>query len=294
MIWCSELHHFSMTRTLRWCMVLCLRLCHFCAAYGSSELSHALRTTWSYWMSRTEDIANDEREREREREQSSSAAHVSQTADIVQCSLIGSRCLHRKRASAGCVDRFLSFESHRCKNLPSCHRKENKIMGLHLISEHVGSLFARQAAVRPSSLWWRSAVVVHRWKWARGAEEIINEDTEGSCARGEGQTLAWVRLCPCGDTKDGLLRFLSGDEVAWGCPRKTKSFSLCAGLQRQRKSRRLHDHGWALFVTTSELHGSSFAPLAWWQSFFALLDGWMICSAIDWFNCTQLNPVKVI
>lgn len=38
----------------------------------------------------------------------------------------------------------------------------------------------------------------------RGTREIINEDTEGPCAFGQGQTVAWVRLCPCGDDKDGL------------------------------------------------------------------------------------------
>lgn len=128
-------------------------------------------------------------------------------------------------------------------------------MRLYQISEHVESLFARLAAVRPSSLWWRSAVVVHRWKCVGGAEEIISEDFQGSCVFGQGQSLAWMRVCPCGDNRDGLLRFLSGEEVAWGCPLKTKSFSLCVGLQRQRKSLHLHDHGWDLFLTISELHG---------------------------------------
>lgn len=35
------------------------------AAYGSSKLSHALCTTWSYWTSGAVDIANDDGERER-------------------------------------------------------------------------------------------------------------------------------------------------------------------------------------------------------------------------------------
>lgn len=85
--------------------------------------------------------------------------------------------------------------------------------------------------------------MVHRWKCVRGAEEIIGEDIHGCCVFGQGQSLAWMRLCPCGANRDGLLRFLSGEEVAWGCPLKTKSFSLYAGLQRQRESLHLHDHG---------------------------------------------------
>lgn len=77
----------------------------------------------------------------------------------------------------------------------------------------------------------------------RGAGKIINEDREGNCAFGQGQSLTWMRLCPCGYNKDGLLRLPSGDEVARGCPLKTKSFSPCVGLQRLRKSLYLHDHG---------------------------------------------------
>lgn len=80
----------------------------------------------------------------------------------------------------------------------------------------------RRAAARPSSLWWRSAVV-HRWGWVRGAEEIINEDTESSCAFGQGhRSPALAGLCPCGGGKGGLLCFLSGDEVAWGVPWKPR------------------------------------------------------------------------
>lgn len=90
---------------------------------------------------------------------------------------------------------------------------------------------------------------MHRWKCVRGAEEIISGCIEGSCAFGQGQSLAWRRLCPCGDNKDGLLRFLSQEEVAWGCPLKTKTFSLCAGLQRRRTSPHPHEHGGGLFVT---------------------------------------------
>ena len=68
----------------------------------------------------------------------------------------------------------------------------------------------------------------------RGAEEIINEDTEGSC--GQGQSLAWMRLCPCADGKDGLLRFPSGGRGRPGMSpdEKPKSFSPCVGSQRRR------------------------------------------------------------
>lgn len=148
-------------------------------------------------------------------------------------------------------------------------------MGFYHISEHVESLFARLAAVCPSSLWWRSAVVVHRWKCVRGAEEIISEYIEGSCVFRQGQSLAWMRLCPCGDNKDGLLRFLLEEEVAWDCSLKTKSFSLCAGLQRQRKSLHLHDHGWDLFLTISELHGFIHSPPGYKVP--------SLCSTAGWF-----------
>lgn len=93
-------------------------------------------------------------------------------------------------------------------------------MGIAYYAGTRGKLM-RRAAARPSSLWWRSAVV-HRWGWVRGAEEIINEDTE-SCAFGQGhRSPALTGLCPCGGGKGGLLCFLSGDEVAWGLPWKPR------------------------------------------------------------------------
>lgn len=83
---------------------------------------------------------------------------------------------------------------------------------------------------------------VQRLERLRGTGQIINEDTEGSAAPGQGQRLACMRLCPCGGGKDGLLRFHSGDEVAGrGCPWKSRSLSTRVGSQRKRF--RLHDHG---------------------------------------------------
>ena len=114
-------------------------------------------------------------------------------------------------------------------------------MGLREILDHVGSLFTRLSSVRPSSLWWRSAAVVHRLEWLRRTGQIINEDTEGSAAPGQGQRIAWIWLCPCGGCKGGLLRFPSGDEVARACPLKSKSFSTRVGSQRRRKRFHLHD-----------------------------------------------------
>lgn len=65
----------------------------------------------------------------------------------------------------------------------------------------------------------------------RGAEETINEDTESSCAFGQGQTLARKKdYAHAGTTRtDFDASFLSGDEVARGCPPKTKSFSVRVG-----------------------------------------------------------------
>lgn len=128
----------------------------------------------------------------------------------------------------------------------------------------------RRAAARPSSLWWRSAVV-HRWGWVRGAEEIINEDTESSCAFGQGhRSPALAGLCPCGGGKGGLLCFLSGDEVTWGCPLKTKSFSPCVGSQRRRRAHLLVAE---LYFWPSACLGD--------KSFPALLDEWVLYSPTD-------------
>ncbi len=61
------------------------------------------------------------RERERERERGGERERAAPVSPSTQCSLKGSRCLYRKRASAGCVDRLFPSESHtrNCVCLPS-------------------------------------------------------------------------------------------------------------------------------------------------------------------------------
>ena len=76
--------------------------------------------------------------------------------------------------------------------------------------------------------------MVHPWKRARGAGQIISEHIERSRAYffffffcGKVRARAWVRLCPCGESRSGLACFLSaGDEAGRGCPLKTNSLSL--------------------------------------------------------------------
>lgn len=160
-------------------------------------------------------------------------------------------------------------------------------MGLYAISEHVESSFARLAAARASSLWWRSAAVVHRWKWVRGAEEIINEDTEGSCAFGQGQSLAWMRIMSMwgqqGRTFTLPLRGRGRLGMSPENPRVSLSVLDCRGGENPSICMIMV---WALFLTTSELHGSfSFRP----QPGDKVSS---LCSTAGWFDRPSIRLIE--
>lgn len=109
------------------------------ATYGSAKPAHALRTTGSYWMSSAGDAASDEREGERASERAVfSSSCVSDSH--VNWTQMPSQKTHEFAPLLYSVTNFCSAIEQR------------RIMRLYQMSEHVESLFARLAAVGPSSL----------------------------------------------------------------------------------------------------------------------------------------------
>lgn len=134
------------------------------------------------------------------------------------------RCLYSRRTSVGCDNRS-----------PSClgQKKARRNRLLMPLQNTWRAPLRVPAAVRlpflPPLPWRSAGVGAALGKWARGAEEAINEGAESSCASWQGRSRTWMRLCPSGDSKDGLFFFISGD-VPWG---KKRPQEFCS--QRPRR-----------------------------------------------------------